>query len=162
MGRTRSARRVKIRSSGLSDHDRRNTQLSPGLPRRECLRALQQVNANAVPFVYRRRAPIASHELGAMARRRRRHQRVVRGATGDPVVDQTQQESPVGRRAQSVRTAGGIAWPGNRAPHLPVPDEAGKAGQLTAVPAPVSRGPGLRSAAAGWCSALQPAPCRAS
>ena len=36
MGRRRSARRVKIRSSGLSDHDRRNTQLSPGLPRRGC------------------------------------------------------------------------------------------------------------------------------
>jgi hypothetical protein len=62
---------------------------------------LDEVNAEAVPFVDRRRTGIACHEFGSVAGRGRGHERIVRGSTRNAVLRQMSQEVPVGSHAEA-------------------------------------------------------------
>jgi hypothetical protein len=60
-----------------------------------------EVHTRAIPFVDGRGAPVARHELDAVAGRGGRPHRVVRGATENPVIGQTQDKLSVRPPAQS-------------------------------------------------------------
>jgi hypothetical protein len=61
------------------------------------------VNPDAVSLIDRYGAPVAGHEFGAVTRRRRRDQGIVRSATRDSVVGKLAQELSVDGGAESEK-----------------------------------------------------------